>query len=141
LNAYAQGHDEYPTDLNAAYSLLINYRTPVNMRARTPNTHQPNNNSDTSGGSSEVSTITFAQQGAVAGSNGLMHDGITCYACNNVGHYAVHSPEDQAASTTQRHTLTQYANMMTQANGQELNPNWILLDSQSTISVSTMLPY
>jgi predicted HD phosphohydrolase len=40
--------------------------------------------------------MTFAQRGAgtVAGIDGLSHDGITCYACNNIGHYASDCPEE-----------------------------------------------
>lgn len=31
-NQYASGKDEYPIDISAAYSLLVNYRTPTNAR-------------------------------------------------------------------------------------------------------------
>jgi hypothetical protein len=52
--------------------------------------------------------MTFAQRGTVAGNNGLMHDGITCYTCNNVGHYASNCPDDHQvnATTHQGTTLT-----------------------------------
>jgi hypothetical protein len=35
--------DEYPTDINAAYSLLANYKNPVNAETRNPGS-RPNQN-------------------------------------------------------------------------------------------------
>jgi len=96
--------------------------------------------------------MTYAQRVAasVAGTNGVLHPGISCYSCNGAGHYSdacpapgggssttgttlTHTPTDR--STTSGTTLTQHAYMLAQSNNNGIDPNWILLDSQSTISV------
>ena len=61
------GKDDYPTDITSAYSLLVNYRTPENTRARNPTpASQP-------AGSPEASAMTFTQRGAIASINGVVH--------------------------------------------------------------------
>lgn len=78
--------------------------------------------------------MTFTQRGTVAGTNGIMHDGITCYNCQSIGHYAGDCPH--GATKTTGTTLRQYAYMLAQQSGKhDIDPDWILLDSQSTISV------
>jgi Zinc knuckle len=82
--------------------------------------------------------MTFAQNAAlVVGNNGLTHEGIECYQCNSYGHYATECPERaaQQQATSTGTTLVQYAYMLAQAGADSIDPNWILLDSQSTISV------
>ena len=126
-NQYAMGKDDYPTEITSAYSLLVNYRTPENTRARNPTPSQP-------AGSPETSAMTFTQRGATAGINGVTHDDVICYNCQNIGHYASDCPETQGTTNTGT-TLVQHAYMLAQANETNIDPNWILLDSQSTISV------
>ena len=121
--------DEYPRDLDAAHSLIGTYQSPINARARgTTATVSP-----TPATTPEVSAITFAKQGATAGTNGVVHNDITCYNCQCIGHYASYCPQDSSATIGT--TLTQYAYMLAQSNDTGIDPNWILLDSQSTISV------
>jgi hypothetical protein len=150
-NQYLRGKDEYPTDMHAAYSLLLNYVTPTNAREK--GSH-PQSNVTTSGkhNTPETSALTFAQRAAtgtkIPGRNGLTHDAITCFSCNYMGHYATECPGTGASSTavaksdtapvpTKGTTLTQFAYMMAQSAQPDtgIDPNWILLDSQSTISV------
>ncbi|KAI2506456.1 hypothetical protein MHU86_7971 [Fragilaria crotonensis] len=133
-NQYAMGRDEYPCDETAAYNLLVNYRTPENAaRPRTSNNHH---SSPATPATPAGSGITFAQHGAVAGNNGLTHDGIECYHCHSIGHYASNCPTVSDTTVTSGTTLTQYAYMLAQAqNASGIDPEWILLDSQSTISV------
>ena len=49
---------------------------------------------------SEARTIvmTFAQQGSVIRTDGIIHDGITCYKCQSMGHYSTQCPN--GAQTT-----------------------------------------
>ena len=81
--------------------------------------------------------MTFAQNAAlVVGNNGITHEGIECFQCNSYGHYATECPERAAQTTSTGTTLVQYAYMLAQAGAASIDPNWILLDSQSTISSS-----
>jgi len=119
-NQYAMGMDNYPTDLTAAYGLLVNYKTPVNSGgARREQQASP-----------EASAMTFAQQGAVPGASGAVHEHITCFNCHNMGHYASDCPSSTGV------TIVQYGFNLTQAPCKaKLSNRWILLDTQSTISV------
>ncbi len=84
--------------------------------------------------------MTFAQgtTAAVAGLDGVVHDRITCFTCKATGHYASACPSDGTTPTAPKSatSLLQYAYMLAQTKpATGIDPNWILLDSQSTISV------
>ena len=141
-NEYAMGRDQYPEDMTTAYNLLVNYVIPVNTSA-------PNRTAPTTGRIappaappaptvSASSGITFAQAAAagdppVPGNNGGIFPAVDCYVCGSLGHYAANCPTSTSSATGT--TLTQYAFMMAQAASSTIDPAWILLDSQSTISV------
>ena len=57
-NQYAMGKDEHPTNLNAAYSLLVNYETPANARV----TRGTATATAVPSIAPEASSMTFAQQ-------------------------------------------------------------------------------
>jgi hypothetical protein len=63
-NQFALGRNDYPPDLNSAYSLLVNYRPPANARPRNNNNTYNNNanNPHSNHGVStpEESAMTFA---------------------------------------------------------------------------------
>ena len=91
----------------------------------------------------EGSGLTFAQRASspkVAGTDGVTHESITCFACQSIGHYSSDCPgptTDKKADKAAATTLTQHAYMLAQADRAAvgIDPSWILLDSQSTISV------
>jgi hypothetical protein len=130
-NQYAMGKDEYPKDITSAKSLLVMYKTPTNAPApRTVNQRQQ---------AAETSALTLAQRAVttVAGTDGLLRPSVTCFNCNLPGHMQGECPSGQPATTTGT-TLTQYAYVLAQsaqAGEHGIDPDWILLDSQSTISV------
>ena len=82
-NQFANGMDEYPQDIGSAHSLLESYSSTTNARQRvapaqvTPVAPAP---------AAATSDATFSQQGSVAGANGVLHEGITCFRCNSLGH-------------------------------------------------------
>jgi hypothetical protein len=147
-NEYAMGSDKYPSDAVSAYNLLVNYINPINpdntrTRSHTQGTVATVASTATNATPCTTSGITFtqsaSQSGPTSGSDGLTHSDIECYRCRNYGHYASTCPTAGFDTGT---TLTQLAIMMTQSAVPAINPAWILLDSQSTMSVfnnSTML--
>jgi hypothetical protein len=121
-NQHAMGIDNYPHDLTAAYALLVNYKTPVNSRPRRPTT-------DTA---TREDGIMFAQATVIPGTNGITHADIECYQCHSMGHYACNCPDASELNVT----LLQHGYTMAQASRYAgLPKSWILLDTQSTISV------
>ena len=134
-NRYARGKDEYPFDLNDAYSALVDYATPVNTGGRTWTTPTA-----TMSAAPEAGAMTFAQHTLVPGTDGATYATITCFRCEGVGHYADRCPSDSdtastAVSSAAGTTLLQHAYMLAQSKATGIDPHWILLDSQSTISV------
>jgi hypothetical protein len=143
-NQYAMGKDEYPTDEIAAYNLLVHYVAPENIRNRAATHAQatPSNLSvatATTGGTTAVSAapssgITFVQsdEPIVPDIRGRIFFDIRCRHCSQLGHYREECPLLHALDAADP---TQTALMMAQAHTSTIDPHWILLDSQSTISV------
>jgi hypothetical protein len=143
-NQHAKGRNEYPHDLVSAQSLLVMYKTPTN-------TSRSNNGTGSNRATStDVSGATLTQRGTtgtaaaatvpllnlgplVTGTDGRTLAGIECWTCHREGHHRDVCP---TTPTPPPVTLTQYRFMLAQADGYHgIDPNWILLDSQSTISV------
>jgi hypothetical protein len=94
-NQKTRGNDQYPIDLTAAYSMLVNYHVPVTSRVQQQN-GPPNTITAASQNSSDVGPHTFAQSARSTttsttpnttsttvrmGTDGVLHDGITCFYC------------------------------------------------------------
>jgi Zinc knuckle len=144
-NQKTRGNDQYPIDLTAAYSMLVNYHNPTLSRPRQQHSVSvpPNTILHTDIGAHTfaqaarsptpaVSTATSAPS-TIIGSDGILHNGITCFHCNASGHYANACPQA-------RTSLLQYACVLTQATTDNsrysgIPSSWILLDNQSNISI------
>ena len=99
-----------------------------------------------------MSGTTFAQTAnTVAGNDGRIHDGITCFKCEKIGHYAGNCPTPAPpTSTGTQHVQigvdlhgfgdknTAYGTTFATIAADKttiIPQTWILLDSQSTVSV------
>ena len=90
-NQFSRGNDQYPPDLTAAYSMLVNYKT-APQEQRRPLANTPTTNP--SGPKLEETGLTFAQAGTpVAGSDGATYKNVTCFRCDAIGHYADRCPK------------------------------------------------
>jgi hypothetical protein len=156
-NSYTRGQNYYRTDLTGAYNLLLNYKAPPSQQQTRRERHTHDDE--------EVSRMTFVQNTPpVPGTDGATHDRIKCYNCNTLGHYASVCPKDnneqggvqmlQVAPEVPTETNEEtYESEFTFLNLQEqtdkdnflfhqrkerysiIHDTWILLDSQSTVSV------
>ncbi|KAI2493285.1 Reverse transcriptase (RNA-dependent DNA polymerase) [Fragilaria crotonensis] len=131
-NQYAMGRDEYPSNVTAAYNLLVNYRTPENTTRPRQQQAAPNATGTTR--SDTGSGMTFAQQGSVAGNNGLTR-WHRMLSMSQRWTLCVELPRGDCNHIRRRH----YPDAVCVHDGAgrcfRINPEWILLDSQSTISV------
>ena len=120
-NQHAMGVDNYPQDLTAAYALLVNYKTPTNKSSRDTST--------TADTTTREEGIMFAQSTIVPGDNGITHSDVECYGCHKFGHYFSNCP-------TRPVTLVQHGYSLAQTDRYAgLPASWILLDTQSTVSI------
>jgi hypothetical protein len=146
-NSYAAGRDQYPKDLLTAYSLLLEYKTPYAQRPRQQdhrdrpdpaNNRQPPKNSN-----STTTTANTTPTSSVAGSTtpSATTDNRPPSTIRAAPTFAqAVQPSPPPATTTpapQGTTLAQWAAIMAQHTGSQhtIDPSWVLLDSQSTMSV------
>jgi hypothetical protein len=149
-NHYSRGNNQFPVTLQAAYTMLAEYKTPKTI----PNRRQfiPDPTSSTSGTASTQTTKEKTDQSST-------NDGMTftqttnaattplstvkCYKCNKHGHYANHCPGADEVQLLQTSTVQNsndnptvdfsfHQEILADKN---IPDDWILLDSQSTVSV------
>ena len=142
-NQYSRGHDQYPTDLTNAYELLLNFLPPESNHLKNI-TNRPHHRSQPA--------LQFMSAGTkVAGTDGTTHDGITCYECKDEGHYASSCPK-KGKKGPKKLTMQHVTALQVVLQNESSDPNtsnmtfvqnykspipssWVLLDSQSTVSV------
>lgn len=151
-NQFSRGTDQYPMDLTGAYNLLLTYKRPPTQTKPPPQRVSPNVPavSVTNQAPNAELGMTFAQTAAtVAGTDGALHRRITCFKCDQAGHYANVCPNN----TTEHDKAVQLVQQVPQARDHVIgSPNplgfsftqptvatiprsWVLLDSESTVSV------
>ena len=143
-NQFAAGRDEYPKDLQTAHATLAHYRSPSNGNGRSAS---GNNSGGGSGGNNNTNNRNNERREATSTANESATT-LTQYGGASTGGtgdpaqggFSVEVPSTPttgggSAVVTSGTTLVQYAEMMAQAELATIDPTWILLDSQSTISV------
>jgi hypothetical protein len=151
-NQFSRGNNQYPTNLTAAYSLLVNFKPPKRDKPRrNPRSQEP--------AVEKEDGITFMQAGGViACADVVTHTHFTFFRCEHNGHYADKCPNGPNATLLQTKaaaavTLLQASHTeaiiaadntnsvsdftFTQLPSRhELIPlSWVFLDSQLTIPV------
>jgi len=129
----------------SAAMMLELYESPFNQPVRT----RPPRNPGASVGAvilAETSAMTFVHAAggcetyeqhvaaSISGTDGVLHPGVSCYVCHGYGNYSDECPGATTIKTTGT-TLTQYGLMLAKTTEIGIDPNWILLESQSMISV------
>ena len=138
-NCHARGQDVFPRTLAGALSYALTWQPTGSGHGR----GQPNSTPSGPGNASGPPNMSFAQ---IAGTDGKTFPGITCHGCGKKGHYATYCPTGPSARPTDASTsgsnFLQVASvhsvprqhLFTQgASG--IPASWILLDSQSTVSI------
>jgi len=149
-NQFSQGNHQYPTNLIAAFSLLVNFKPPKwDEPSWNPRSQEP--------AVEEEDGMTFVQAGEViAGADGVTHTRVTCFRCEHKGHYADKCPNGPNVTLLQPEaadavTLLQASHTKAIVAADNTNPvsnftftqlplrhelipsSWVLLDSQSTV--------
>jgi hypothetical protein len=149
-NQQNRGKDQYPTDLTGAYSMIANYLGPGQGRQSTGGNHSQQHNNDliielnnppavpvSIGPHTFTQATGISNNGApklsmVPGSDGVTHGNVTCYSCNANGHYASVCP---SAISLVQHAYTLAQTSLDKHRYTGISRDWILLDSQSSISI------
>ena len=145
-NNYGRKLDQFPKDLNEAYALLVHYEPPEAFAARkgqnSNSTAASNNAAPTTTTPSIVPVPTTSNEDAmtfvvISGKDGVTHQGITCHACGDKGHYSPECPGKSGVQILQIEMPSEVEPgfVFSQNSNKMIPPHWVLLDSQSTVSV------
>ena len=148
-NAHLLGDDTYPKTINEAYNLLSHWKQDPRNTSRTVTEGVMFvNNAAISNNDTDEANALVNVGGRTKNKN------ITCFKCNQKGHFANECPvksEDDpkvightmlmsAVEFNELPTFTFHqhdtaSEMNKKANGKNIPPSWILLDSQSTVDI------
>ena len=123
------GRDEYPKTVTSAYELLQKTCPEVPKQSNRQWRFCRNK-----GNLNNITNLSFAQttDEVIPGVDGKKHPHVICHACNKRRHYANKCPEVPTSSKVK----LQFAQfILNQSEGAHINPNWLLLDTCSTVSV------
>jgi hypothetical protein len=138
-NQYTQNINNYPATVSLAYTRLVTYLVPGanRERARTGSRTGPNREAQ----------LSFSQSGNPDQNE---YPDIKCYKCNRMGHYSSSCTtpvtEDTAPADTISALITRdpnlcFSNSATEIasneflDAQVVDPNWIVIDSASTVDL------
>jgi hypothetical protein len=147
-NQHSRGNPQYPKDLSAAYSMVAAHMSEPQARSRSG--YEPTTETDTT-----TTGLSFLQSSATPGTDGITHGGITCFRCNQKGHYisacpgidhVIMPPTTTGVGLLQIGAIDEahgapadidYGIMFAQVDERYnvIPSHWILLDSQSTVCV------
>ncbi len=158
-NQFSRGNNQYPKDLAEAHNLLVTFRQSrdfVPRRGRQPDGGAP---------TTDASGLSFAQLGATPGTDGILHGHITCFGCQEKGHYSNACPRQGGSDAHNGASGVQLMQLASLGPDEEridrerqiemddgvvdygftfalmedrynlIPSSWVLLDSQSTVSV------
>ena len=147
-NQYSRGNDQYPKNLTGAYELLLTHINTDDVKPPRFHKKYADRRNDHR---KEVNALQFLQSAErIPGIDGITHEGITCFSCRQSGHYASACPTVNPAESKKPVTgvqLMQLDSPVVQTHHSDVTflqsndrynmipSSWILLDSQSTVSV------
>ncbi len=127
-NDYLKGNDGYPKTPTETYYLLVNYRNYNNLNKR----------SNTTG----LEQVAFMTKKDRKGYEQELpdHRQIKCFKCRVMGDYKSDRPKKMQGNAEQQTQVISATTLMTRAvtlaaTNSEVNPLWILCDSESTIDI------
>jgi Zinc knuckle len=143
-NSYLQGQSNYPKTVTEAYNVLSNWKQDPRNFVRMGKTGTEGVVFNTNGEkATEPGTGTVLAN--VAKKPEKSKDHITCFKCNEKGHYASECPQKEEKTETaaqlliagvEENEFEEYLFAQSNDNGKDIIPKtWVLLDSQSTIDV------
>ena len=150
LEGSHRGRDEYPTTLQEVYALLVRQPKEIQVNARKTNARGGRSNvMFAMVGKTQASKEIDASSEYVKGTDGRITDQ-ECYICHRLGHISWYCPQAGNTGPPQKGSknvncaqviLAQRTNDAVgmkhtiHENSEIIDPNWILLDTCSTVSV------